>query len=124
MRIPKKVLDQRIPEAINLIKNDLDPNRLNTPIIFSSTDKGHISSFGANMVLSSPLMAAILLKNNQKKHLSEWLLQLLTIQNPTISQPDLVAYLSSVTLNSKTRMDLAICAVALKMALRTFPQEK
>ena len=122
MRIPKKVLDERIPQAINLIKSELDPDHANIAIRFSSTDKGHISSFGANMVLSSPLMAAILLKSNQKKHLSEWLLHLLKIQNPAISQTDLIAYLSSATLNSKTRMDLAICAVALKMALRTFPE--
>lgn len=122
MRIPKKVLDERIPQAINLIKTELDPLHTNEPIHFSGTDKGHISSFGANLVLSSPLVAAILLKKNQEKHLSQWLLELLKIQNPTISQPDLVEYLASATLNSKTQMDLAICAVALKMALRTFPE--
>jgi len=122
MRIPKKTLDERIPQAINLIRNSF-PGGPNMVIKISKTDKGHSNAFGANMVMSSPLMAAILLKKNAV-NVYQIFGELFKIQIASTSTIDLIDYLTGLAGNvsSKVRMDLAVTTVALKMALRTFPE--
>jgi len=128
MKLPKTILDKLIPEAIALIRiTYIDSANINNPIIISSTEKGYANAFGANMVMNSPLMAAILLENNEKaSKVYSLLLEVLKKQNPTILAPNLSTYLESLNgiINSKIRTDLALASVALKMALRTFPSPK
>lgn len=135
MRLPKNILDARITDALLLIKSKQKNSNISNPIKIEKIKKSYANAFGANMVISSPLMACILLnKNNDKSKnedniiLDSLLFELLKKQNNTITSKNLIDHVSYLNesnkrISFKDRMDLAIASVALKIALRTFPDK-
>lgn len=144
--IPKKRIDNLIPMAIQVIKdtgiavivsNDGEPNKYEA----SETYSGYFSSFGADMVNTSPLATAIFCEDKSKESggnsnskedrskISEAILALMrkeeqeptkikTLGNKRFLSEYLLTFGGSIP--TSIVYDVLASAIALKIALRTF----
>jgi hypothetical protein len=137
--ISKKRMDKLIPQAIDVIKGMPDfftqekqgENWVKTNKI-SKTYHGYFSSFGADIVNSTPLAAIIFFEqqdtgSKEKRELiPKSILALLKKENTAITAGKLSEYWSSASANAsspaKKAAAVVAAAAALKIALRTFPQ--
>lgn len=131
-KLNKQRLDKMIPMAIEVIKTVGIPKQGRV----NNTFHGYMASFGADMVLTSPLAAAIFFEDKSgakesRELVPKAILRLLSMEKPTEvrlqGDEKLSAYLIRHAQEGKLPKtlvdDLVAAAVALKMALRTFPLE-
>jgi hypothetical protein len=134
-KLNKHRLDKLIPMAIEVIK-DREISIPNENGKVNNTFHGYMASFGADMVLTSPLAAAIFFEDKSgakesRDLVPKAILKLLSKEKPNEVKPQreekLSAYLIRHAQDGKLPKalidDLVAAAVALKMALRTFPLE-
>lgn len=132
--IPKKKLDNLIPKAIRII--DSSGFKDNNGKI-AKTFQGYFSSFGADMINTSPLAASIFSEDSSKREtesnpgtkedrslVTKAILKLLQEQDNSITSEKLSEYIISQSdngvLNTRSLNNILVAATALKIALRTF----
>jgi len=131
--IPKRRIDRLVPEAIKIIKEGkvkiLDNGKV------PSAFHGYVSSFGADIINASPLAAAIYFEDSSgseedRSQVSKALLLLLRDDLGEEAVPLTLKKLSEWFMEmkpdgTKKRLpDVTAAAIALKLALRTFPKSK
>ncbi|MDZ4751171.1 MAG: hypothetical protein SGI87_06110 [Flavobacteriales bacterium] len=139
--ISKKRMDALIPKAIDVIREMetreksffIWENRGATEVrtnFISKTYHGYFSSFGADMINSTPLAAIIFFEEStggiEKRSLIPLsILNLIRKENSVTEAPETMKKLSSYYTRDTRKMEnIAAAAAALKIALRTFPQPK
>jgi hypothetical protein len=133
--IPKRRLDTLIPLAINVI-NELGIKKDGS---ISKTYHGYFSSFGADMITTSPLAAAIFCEDKTEKEsaakedrskVALGIYRLMQAEGRAATGKDGKSKLSEFLLSFKgsipqqTVMDMMAASIALKIALRTFKKSE
>lgn len=124
--IPRKRIDRLVPQAIEAVKTVGIASRGQVP----GSYHGYISSFGASMVQSSPLAAAIFFEDSSgsqedRSKLTEAILKLILWEKETTANHSrLSQYIIDQMVNGQVKnstvTDILAAAIALKIALRTF----
>ena len=133
--ISKSRVDQLIPKAIEIIKNikiaTQEENQWVTPKEFH----GYISSFGADMVMTSPLASAIFYEDSSgsdedRSKLPKAILHLMRSEKGADKISEEHLKLSSYLMEFGGRVpnnivqDVLTASVAIKMGLKTFKKVK
>lgn len=125
--ISRKRIDRLVPQAIEIIKEVEIPGENGR---VSNSYHGYISSFGASMVQSSALAAAIFFEDSSgsqedRSKVTEAILKLMlwekeaTAGSSRLSQY-IIDNMAGGQVKNSTITDILASAIALKLALRTF----
>lgn len=127
--IPRKRIDRLIPQAISVISEV----GIASGGMVASSFHGYISSFGASMVQSSPLAAAVFFEDSSssqedRSKLPRAILKLVLWEKQGSSSGSklsdyIMSQMSSGQVPNSTVTDILAAAIALKIALRTFKQK-
>lgn len=137
--VPKKRLDKLIPLAMVALE---DPETgIAAGGTINGTYHGYVSSFGAMMAMSSPLAAALMFENSGKEGkdrgskedkcaVAKAILMVMKTDDGSLAHGSdakkLSDYLRSLGANISRRhkQDLAAACIALKLAMRSYPEPK